>query len=176
MDQIDIVGNAAGTFVTVDGGTGLDNITVNNDNLGVAGIQFNVPQTLSSLTLFTGTTAHVNPTGGTNLLQTRTLSIAGTGKLDLFDNDMILDYTGASQLAAIQALINQGRAGGAWSGTGISSSTAGSAVPKNTTLGALEATQYDSIYGAGATLVVSIPTTPPSWSNTPGTAIPTSTV
>jgi hypothetical protein len=74
------------------------------------------------------------------------------GLIDLNDNDFIVDYTGASQLAAVQALINSARNGGAWTGTtGITSTAARTADPKNTTLGAMEATDYKSLYGSTAT-------------------------
>jgi parallel beta-helix repeat protein len=88
---------------------------------------------------------------GNTLLVTTSLTVNGTGKLDLNDNDMIVNYSGASQLAAIQALINAGRAGGAWTGNGITSTAARNNAQHNTTLGAMEATDYQSIYGPGAT-------------------------
>ena len=64
---------------------------------------------------------------------------------------MIIDYGGLSPLPAVQALINSARSGGAWTGDGITSSNARNANPKNTTLGAMEATDYKSLYGQGAT-------------------------
>jgi len=72
--------------------------------------------------------------------------------LDLTNNDMILDYTGTTPLSNIVNMIRSARNGGSWNGTsGISSSSAASANPKNTTLGAMEATDYKAIYGANAT-------------------------
>jgi hypothetical protein len=70
-------------------------------------------------------------------------------------------YTGASQLARMQALINSGRNGGTWSGPGITSSSARNNPQHNTTLGAMEATDYKSIYGASATFTAKPSTTPP---------------
>jgi hypothetical protein len=70
------------------------------------------------------------------------LSIAGSSKLDLTDNDLLLDYTGSSQLAAIQQLINTSRAGGSWTGSGLTSSSARNNAQHNTTLGAMEAIDY----------------------------------
>ena len=90
-------------------------------------------------------------TGGSNLIVTTSLTITGSGKLDVNDNDMIVDYSGASQRAAIQALINSARSGGTWTGSGLTSTAAKNRVPQNTTLGVLEATEYKSLYGAGAT-------------------------
>jgi hypothetical protein len=85
--------------------------------------------------------------GGGKVLRSAALSIPGTGKLDLNDNSLIVDYSGASKLTAIRTLINSGRAGGAWTGAGITSSAAKNANPKNTTLGAIEASDFKSIYG-----------------------------
>jgi hypothetical protein len=78
------------------------------------------------------------------------LSLTGSAKLDLNDNDLLLDYTGASQLAGIQNLINAARNGGDWLGNGITSSSARTNPSQNTTLGAMEASDYDSVYGSGA--------------------------
>jgi hypothetical protein len=80
---------------------------------------------------------------------TRSLAIP-SGKLDLNDNDMIVDYAAVSQLSAIQTLINSARAGGAWTGSGITSSSAKNNAQHNSTLGAMEATDYKSIYGQSA--------------------------
>jgi autotransporter-associated beta strand protein len=60
------------------------------------------------------------------------LTISNGGKLDLGNNDMILNYgtgtfyDGTSPIAALRALVAQGYNGGDWLGTGISSSTAAS--------------------------------------------------
>jgi hypothetical protein len=78
------------------------------------------------------------------------LTMGASAKLDLNDNDLILDYTGPSQLAAIQTLINSARAGGAWTGSGITSTAAKNANPNNTTLGVMEASDFKSIYGPTA--------------------------
>jgi hypothetical protein len=92
------------------------------------------------------------PANGNRFLMTGALTIPANTKLDLFDNDLILDYAGASQLAAIVSLISSARSGGTWVGTtGITSSTAAAANPKNKTLGAMEATDFKSVYGAAAT-------------------------
>jgi autotransporter-associated beta strand protein len=47
-------------------------------------------------------------------------------RLDLADNNLIVDYTGASPIAQVAALITSGYAAGAWTGPGITSSTAAS--------------------------------------------------
>jgi autotransporter-associated beta strand protein len=110
----------------------------------------NSTQSLAALTVNAGGLAQV-PAGGNKVLIVPSLSVLGTGKLDLFDNDLIVDYTGASQLAVIQNLINTARAGGAWTGGGITSTTARNINAHNSTLGAIEASDYKALYGAAAT-------------------------
>jgi hypothetical protein len=46
------------------------------------------------------------------------------GKLDLNNNDLVIDYTGASPLPTVRAQILSARAGGSWTGNGITSSLA----------------------------------------------------
>ncbi|MGH7178988.1 MAG: hypothetical protein ACREJC_16545, partial [Tepidisphaeraceae bacterium] len=89
--------------------------------------------------------------GGDKTVRTTLLSIAGTGKLDLFDNDLLVDYTGATPLATIQSLINSARNFGAWDGSGITSSSALNNPDGITTLGAMEASDYQSVHGPSAT-------------------------
>jgi hypothetical protein len=123
--------------------TGSPTITITNANTRVF-----------SLTM--GNTTTSSPTlalapDGNKLLQVGALTINGNSKLDLNDNDMIVDYTGSSPLASIQSLINGARAGGTWTGAGITSTSARNNPAHNTTLGAMEATDYKSVYGASAT-------------------------
>ena len=62
------------------------------------------------------------PANGNRTIVAESLSIGTTGKLDLNDNELIVDYSGspAGQLAAVQALINAARNGGTWTGTAAS--------------------------------------------------------
>jgi len=82
------------------------------------------------------------PAGTNSLLQVRSLAFAPGAKLDLGDNDMLLDYNAASELANVQAAINTARNNGNWDGPGITSSSAGANAAHNTTLGAMEASDY----------------------------------
>jgi hypothetical protein len=50
------------------------------------------------------------------------------GTLDLKDNVLIIDYSGSSPIDDIDLLITSGYNGGAWTGTGIQSSTAAGTV------------------------------------------------
>ena len=139
-DAINIIGNQSGTFVTVDGGSGLDSVQVNGDSVGTAAVQFLSTQDLATLDIFTGGTA-VLTAGGAKVLVTQALSVAGTGKLDLTDNDMVIDYSGASPLATLKALLTSGYAGSAWTGNGVQSSVAAANAAKTTGLGLGENSQ-----------------------------------
>jgi hypothetical protein len=127
-------GRDGGDFLNVNGG---GNVSIGNT------------QHLAQLNVAAGASASVD-TGANAVLVVNQMSL--NGLLDMTDNDMILFYSGASQLSAVQALINSGRNGGTWNGaTGMTSSAARDRVPKNTTLGAMESADYKSVFGAGAT-------------------------
>ena len=82
--------------------------------------------------------------GGDKLLRlNNTLTIGASGQLDLNDNDMLIDYSGTTPLPAVQGYLNAARNGGNWLGTtGITSSTAKNNAANNTTLGAIESSDY----------------------------------
>ena len=80
------------------------------------------------------------------MIDTDGLTITATGRLDMTDNDLIVDYVGAMQMAVITVLINLGRAGGLWNGFGITSSAAQTNPLDNTTLGRMEGSEFDVIY------------------------------
>jgi hypothetical protein len=75
-----------------------------------------------------------------------TLSITSPARLDLNDNDMIVVNGGT---APVQVQINSARNGGAWNGSGITSTTAATNSSHNTTLGVLTGAEYSSVGGAG---------------------------
>jgi hypothetical protein len=148
VDTFGIGETAPGTFLTVDGGAGLDAVNANLDSIGYAGVQFANTQDLASLQIFNGGVVRVN-SGGDKVLSTQALSTTGTGTLDLTDEDMILNYTGGSPVGIVHSLIQSGYNGGVWTGTGITSSSA-AAVAASTTnihktaLGYAEATAIGS--------------------------------
>ncbi len=74
------------------------------------------------------------PAGQATALRLPSLSISN-GKLDLADNDLILDYTGTSPLATIAGYLQNGFASGAWNGAGIDSSVAAGNSAMSTALG-----------------------------------------
>jgi hypothetical protein len=151
-DLLDVEGSS-GTFpprpdVGFDGGRGLDIVRDNINGIGTATVHFFNRQDLATLQIGTGGTA-VADAGNGALIDTQVLTFSPTAaRLDLNDNDLIIDYTGASPQATIRSLINAGRHNGAWDGTvGITSSTARSNPNHHTTLGMLEAVEFRGIYG-----------------------------
>lgn len=80
----------------------------------------------TSLTVAASSTVIVN-LGGDKVLSTRSLVVDPTGRIDLNDNDMIVEYApGFSQLTTVKNLITSGYANGAWTGNGIDSKSAAS--------------------------------------------------
>jgi T5SS/PEP-CTERM-associated repeat protein len=74
-----------------------------------------------------------------------------TAKLDLANNDLLVDYTGESPINTIRNQIRSARHGGQWDGNGITSSPAQAASSHATTLGLLSGSEYLGIYGGSAT-------------------------
>jgi hypothetical protein len=91
--------------------SGAGNLAVNNVRAG-------------SLTVSTGqvtVTAGRSPSGTSNV---KNLSVAGGTTLDLNDQDLVYDYSGATPLGTVRALLVSGYNGGGWNGTGINSTSA----------------------------------------------------
>jgi len=113
-DTIEVVGILFGDRVTIDGGLGLDTIRVNSDALGVAAVQFDVSQDLSSLEISTGGSVFVTPGAGNVLIDTTVTLINGV--LDLGNNRLI------DRASAIVGYYNDrlrnGYNAGAWNGLG----------------------------------------------------------
>ncbi|MGH7179980.1 MAG: S8 family serine peptidase [Tepidisphaeraceae bacterium] len=147
-DTISVLETASGSPVTIVSSTGDDTVSVNTGGTGAATAIFDATQRLGSLSIASGGLASLNAAGN-RFIRTNALSVTGTGKLDLFDNDLIFDYTGPSQLSAVQTLINAGRNFGDWLGNGMTSTSARNHPQQITTLGAMEANDYLAYYGAG---------------------------
>jgi hypothetical protein len=124
-------------------------LTVNSG----AALTINASQHLSALTLAGGSAAL--SVGGAKILRLANLTISGAGKLDLADNDLIIDYSGsASPLGSwngagytgVTGYVENGRNGGTWDGSGIVTSMPAAVSGKlKTTLGAGEAAQMLSL-------------------------------
>jgi hypothetical protein len=151
-DTYNILDSSASAPPRVVNATGSDVLNVNTDG-GAGNVYAETAAGQSYAAINIAPLSRLDVVAGANsFVKTTSLAVNFPGHLNLNDNDLILDYSGASQLAAIQNLINQARAGGAWNGSfGITSFAARENVQHSTTLGAMEATDYKSIYGAGAT-------------------------
>jgi hypothetical protein len=130
-----IVGARAGGSgsYTLGGGT-LTAADLRVQNNGV--LTFNAG-TLRATSLQVNNTGRVVTSPGANkALRVDTLSIGPAATIDLADNLLVLKYAGAvdqgAKIALLKGYIATGKAGGAWNGPGISSSTVPAAA--NTTL------------------------------------------
>jgi autotransporter-associated beta strand protein len=95
--------------------------TVASSGVLIAGVTNAIP---SNTALSIGSSGTVRLASNTGLATLSSLSISVGGTLDIINNHVILNYTGTSPLPAIIAEVNQGRNGGTWTGTGITSSAA----------------------------------------------------
>jgi hypothetical protein len=116
-------GGAAGTAA---------NLSVNVNGSSTAG--FVAKQNLSALAVNGTASAYVAPGGG-KTIKTRTLAIATAAKLDLADNNLVVDYTGATSplgtantsgvYSGISGLLQRGRGvDGSWINPGLYSTRA----------------------------------------------------
>jgi hypothetical protein len=136
-----VINALAGTSVRFIGGGGNDTMAVNgssltfNTDLGAdssalsltvaspAAATFGATQRLRSLTVNGQATMTAH---GSRALATKSLTISG-GKLNLNDNDLIVDYTGATAIGSwngsaytgVTGMIQTGSNGGAWDGNGL---------------------------------------------------------
>ncbi|MGH7177915.1 MAG: S8 family serine peptidase, partial [Tepidisphaeraceae bacterium] len=127
-----------------DGQGGGDDVAVNSGLV----VNMSSTQNFDSLSVLSTGSARMTP-GLTLGVITNSVSIASGGLFDLADNDMIVDYDGASPLGSIEAMIALARNGGDWEGTGLTSDTAHDNALSNTSLGTMEASDFLDYYGAG---------------------------
>jgi hypothetical protein len=98
-DTINIVETAPSAPVTIAPATGNDAVSINTDNTGTASAIFNSGTRIGAFTIGTGGSAAVAKNAG--ILQVDSLGVAAGGKLDLNNNDVVVN-TGSA--AALQAL------------------------------------------------------------------------
>jgi PEP-CTERM motif len=139
--------NGTGTSLTVSAGTA--NVNTNAGSAAARNLSVNANSTtnfgstqhLNNLSVGAGTTATLTP-GGSKVLVSNVPTIAGatgawTGTIDLTDNDEITQSSAATKTADFARMYDQlksGFAGGVWTGTGITSSTAATSVAADTGL------------------------------------------
>jgi hypothetical protein len=133
-DLINVNETNATAPVQIDPSSGDDTVNVNTDGVGSATALFPGTMRIGALTIGSGGLAQLTSSGA-KVLSMTSLNITGTGKLDLTDNDAIIDYTGASPVNSIHNLLASGYAAGVWNGAGINSSVAASNPVKDTALG-----------------------------------------
>jgi hypothetical protein len=150
-DTINVNETAAGGAVTIAPSSGNDAVNVNIDAAGAASAIFNATQRIGALTIGTGGTATLNA-GANKVLTMSSIGITGNGALNANDNDLIVDYTGATPLNAIRSLLAAGYNAGSWNGAGGLNSVTALANPQhNTGLGFAEAsavfTSFPATFG-----------------------------
>ncbi|CAN5597171.1 hypothetical protein BH09PLA1_BH09PLA1_28140 [soil metagenome] len=131
-------GNVSGTGsllvgISFIGGPVPGNVTVNHlRGLNAVAIQSGTVTTTAS-----------GGTLGTSMIEgTLTIGSLGPARWNLTDHDLVLDYAGATALPAIENHITTARNNGAWNGDGLTSTSARDAAAHNTTLGAIEASNF----------------------------------
>jgi len=87
---------------------------------------------------------------GNRIINTKTLAITGSGKVDLSNNHLIVDYDNpnASPLTSVTAMIASAYNGGTWNGPGLGSSTA---LGDGKSLGIAEAADVKGLSGSQTT-------------------------
>jgi MYXO-CTERM domain-containing protein len=113
---------------------------------GGAGIAFSNSSHMAGLNLAAAANATLT-VGGNKTQKIDVLSLSSTSKFDLNDNDMVV--SGGMSKQQIIDSIRTARANGAWTGNGITSTSARNAPQHNTTLGVLSGAEYNSVGGSG---------------------------
>jgi hypothetical protein len=108
-------------FVTSAGGPASAAALTVNAN---AATNFNASQNLRALSVGAGATAALQ-SGGAVTVKTSSLAIDPAGRLDLADDHLIVDYSGASVVGLVAGELATGRNGGTWNGPGIASNMVG---------------------------------------------------
>jgi hypothetical protein len=108
-------------------------------------VRFDDSVRIFQMNLGAGGRATIAP-GGARVLTLNELFITPGGTLDVSDNAAVIDHGGGGPIAEVQAHVASGYNGGAWDGTGITSSTA--ATQANTGVGYAEATDLFTSFPA----------------------------
>jgi hypothetical protein len=111
-----------------------------------ATLNLNATQHLNIVSTGVGGRINVGTNGNRVLVCNQVFIESEGSSINLNDNDMIVDYSGASQVEAIRQLIANGYANATWNGIGIVSDTAAAA--GNTALGYADATQLFTTFPA----------------------------
>jgi hypothetical protein len=118
------VNSSAGSAVRVSSGTLRTTSDLNGAALQVNGglAMLDSSQHLSSLAVNPGAQAILMDAAAGRVI--RTASLAVGGQLEITDNAIIVDYSGAAPIEAVRAALSSGYNSGAWNGIGITSAFA----------------------------------------------------
>jgi hypothetical protein len=169
-DRVTVVGTAAAQDVSfaagtvaIDGSTltcgGVEGVSFDGnggwDSVAVSGgpvVRLDDAQQLASLTL-TGSARVALPVGGPATLLTRLLAIGPQARLDLADNDLIVDYAdGSPAMQQTHDYVAAGANGGAWDGLGGIVTSTPAAAGGLTTLGVGDASAVLGLNGSATQL------------------------
>jgi rhamnogalacturonan endolyase len=136
---LNIVGTAAADAITLSGG----NFTFSASNASAASLTISAGATLTMNALQSVNSLNVSGRVAVSAnaaapLRVQSLNISG-GTLDLNNNSIIVDYTGASPVATIRSYLASGFNGGKWNSAGIDSSSAAADATSMHALGYAEA-------------------------------------
>lgn len=130
--------NQAGGAIGVAGAiTGSGNLVLSGGTLTAPRVQQN------GLTISGAATLRLSAPAATSVSVFNTLSPGG-GQIDVGDEAMVVNYTGASPVAAIKVALASGYAGGSWNGSGINSGVAAVDPEGRTAVGYAEAADIGS--------------------------------
>jgi hypothetical protein len=144
--------HTGGSLLNVDGGTmslfsDAGSAAARRLNAGSRGgtLVFETTQHLRSIFAANGGTVRMSHNRN-RVLVTESIGVDNDvgGKIDLTDNNLIVDYTGNSVFNDVETLLEDGYAGGVWNGNGLVSSTA--AADATTGLGYAERTSVLSTF------------------------------
>ena len=144
-DTISVAETASVSPLVVLPQTGQDIVNVNTDGAGSAAVRFADSTRFFQLNVGAGGRATIAP-GGARVLTVNELFITAGGTLDVTDNAAVIDHPGGGPIAQVQAHVTTGYNGGAWNGTGITSSTAASQA--NTAVGYAESSDLFTSFPA----------------------------
>ncbi len=143
-DALQIQETHAGSRVYFDPASSTTGVFVNGDGVGSAALY--TDRSVATALLQIGNGGALYQTPGNFAVRTNSLSVEASGKLDISNGGLIVDYTGTSPLPAVRADVTQGYNGGNWQGNGITSSVA--AATPGTAVGYAEASTLFSSFPA----------------------------
>jgi hypothetical protein len=113
----------AQSFTQLGGVATISGAVTGNGSMNVSGGSFTASSIRQNAITVSGGLVRIRA-GANSVSVLKSLSTSGAGKLDLADNDLVIDYSASSPIASIRAQLAAAYNGGAWDGNGLISSTA----------------------------------------------------